>query len=93
MADFLVQFNMNGSIHSAGPIGDQVIEDNEEEAPADVEEKKDTGRTEPPTPAESKPEAKKSGAKLVQAEEKNEGRISRKALISFFRSVATNDCD
>ena len=60
-----------------------MIPKEEQETAAKVEESKEQSKEDIP-PAEKK-EDKKTASKLIQAEEKSEGRISRKALYSFFR--------
>jgi ABC-type molybdate transport system ATPase subunit len=78
MADYMLALNEDGSVRSAGPIED-VLGDEEL---AEVKEEE----TEEVVPAEdlTKPEERKAVPKLIQAEEKAEGRISRRAMISFF---------
>lgn len=84
VADFLVALNHDGSVRSAGPVEDADLSDeerDEEKLEKTLEAKKETG------PLAEKAEKKKVPTKLFQAEEKSEGRISRRALFSFFGYV------
>ena len=83
IADFLVAMEEDGTVGSAGLMDQERhnLPDEDDQASAEspgVETKKSELST------EAKPEEQKTAAKLVQAEEKSEGRISRKALFSFF---------
>lgn len=80
MADFMLALNEDGSVRSAGPI-DDVLADEEIAAEVEEEEKAEVA---PIQEDLTKPEERKDGPKLIQAEEKAEGRISRKAMFSFF---------
>ncbi|EIW66578.1 hypothetical protein TREMEDRAFT_65446 [Tremella mesenterica DSM 1558] len=80
MSDYMIALNGDGTIRTQGPIDQQLIEIEQlKEGEEEVEE-----IAEEIAPPETKTEEKKVGSKLVQAEEKGEGRISRKALVSFF---------
>ena len=84
VANFVVTLEEDGRIRSAGPIEEVILADEELEEAV----KEDTTEVKSRVlPTESKPEEKKPAAKLIQAEEKSEGRISRRALFSFFRLV------
>jgi hypothetical protein len=74
----------DGSIRSAGSIESAlgIDKDLEEAVEEDVKEAQKAEE-----PAEEKVEEKKAAVKLIKDEEKSEGRISRKALFSFFRCV------
>ena len=85
IADYLVTMDEDGTVKSAGPMeqADALVPLDSPE----VEETKVLGLqvkelsgTETPKP---KPE-EKNKHKLIQAEEKSEGRISRQAMFSFF---------
>ncbi len=78
----MVSLNENGSVRSAGPI-DYVLGEDEEFQQAVKEDVMET--KEAIIPNAEKPEEKKVAAKLIKAEEKSEGRISRQALFRFFR--------
>nr|XP_031862945.1 uncharacterized protein CI109_001420 [Kwoniella shandongensis]KAA5530017.1 hypothetical protein CI109_001420 [Kwoniella shandongensis] len=82
VADFLILLNENGSIRSAGPIDENVLSSRELEK-IENEGKQEAKEAEA---EEAKAEEKKPVAKLVQAEEKAEGRISRQAMISYFKT-------
>ncbi|KAK8861563.1 hypothetical protein IAR55_002385 [Kwoniella newhampshirensis] len=82
VADFIVVLNENGSIRSSGPVEEGVMSSKELQD-IDKEDKKEIQEAET---EEAKPEEKKPIAKLVQAEEKAEGRISRQAMITFFKT-------
>lgn len=79
MSDYLVSLHGDGTIKSAGPIEDGYVSEEELEGDAAVDEK------DAPIPDEPKAEEKKPAKALVKAEEKSEGRISKRAMISFFR--------
>ena len=81
----MVALYEDGSIRSRGPIDEGLLSDDEleEDSKTVPDQKADADMS-----AANKLEEKKPAAKLVQAEEKGEGRISRRALISFFRSVS-----
>ena len=81
LADYVVALNADGSIRSAGPIEEGLLPGDLLEA---IEESSPTEGKETDMPGEVK-EVVKSADKLVHAEEKGEGRISRRALFSFFR--------
>jgi hypothetical protein len=85
MADFIVGLNEDGSVRTAGPVEDvELSDDDVEEAVEEIKERK----KEDELPKALKTEEQKKGSsKLVQAEEKAEGRISRQAMFSFFRQV------
>nr|XP_019050369.1 ATP-binding cassette transporter [Kwoniella bestiolae CBS 10118]OCF29299.1 ATP-binding cassette transporter [Kwoniella bestiolae CBS 10118] len=80
IADYMIAFNQDGTVKSQGPIEDSEFpdEDVEKEAQEDIK------ASEEAISAESKIEEKKPANKLVKDEEKSEGRISKKAMISFF---------
>ncbi|WWC87878.1 uncharacterized protein L201_002776 [Kwoniella dendrophila CBS 6074] len=82
IADYMLAFNPNGSVKSQGPIEDALLpdEDIEKEAEEDVK------ASEEAISAEKKADEKKPAHKLVKDEEKSEGRISKKAMVSFFRT-------
>lgn len=77
----MLALNEDGTIRSAGPIEDVLDHDEELAAVVEKEKKEDDSA---PKEDLTKPEEKKSAAKLIQAEEKAEGRISKKAMFSFF---------
>ncbi|WWC60298.1 uncharacterized protein I303_102867 [Kwoniella dejecticola CBS 10117] len=80
IADYMLAFNQDGSVKSQGLIEDAELpdEDIEKEAQEDVK------ATDEAISAEKQAEEKKPSHKLVKDEEKSEGRISKRALISFF---------
>ncbi|WVQ64901.1 uncharacterized protein L199_003070 [Kwoniella botswanensis] len=80
IADYMIAFNQDGSVKSQGPIEDSEFpdEDVEKEAQEDIK------ASEEAISAEQKVEEKKTVNKLVKDEEKSEGRISKRAMISFF---------
>ncbi|WWC68639.1 uncharacterized protein I206_102570 [Kwoniella pini CBS 10737] len=80
IADYMLAFNQDGSVKSQGPIEDAELpdEDIEKEAQEDVK------ASEEAYSAEKQAEEKKPANKLVKDEEKSEGRISKRAMISFF---------
>jgi hypothetical protein len=82
MSDYMIALNGDGSLRSAGPIEDEIEGDAELEKAVreDVKETKEQISSE-----EIKPEEKKSGNTLVKEEEKSEGRISKRAMFSFFK--------
>jgi hypothetical protein len=80
MSDFLVSLHENGTIKSAGPIDDGYVPDEDLEGDAAVDDK-----DEPVPDEQPKVEEKKAAKALVKAEEKSEGRISKRAMFSFFR--------
>jgi hypothetical protein len=82
MSDYMISLNMDGSLRSAGPI-DEGLEDDDELKSAikeDIKESKEQISSE-----ETKGEEKKPGNSLVKDEEKSEGRISKRAMYSFFK--------
>jgi hypothetical protein len=82
MSDYMIALNSDGSLKSAGPIEDELDADPELEKAAkeDIKESKEQISTE-----ENKGEDKSSGGNLVKDEEKSEGRISKRAMFSFFK--------
>lgn len=83
MSDYVVCLNDNGSVRSAGAVEEVELSDDESEE--ELEEIKE-GKGKSDEVAETvKPEEEKKANKLVKAEEKAEGRISRQAMFSFFR--------
>ena len=73
MADYVLTLHEDGSVRSAGPIDEASIsseEDGTVEVAAEIKEMQ-------------APE-KRDKQKLIKDEEKAEGRISKKAMISFF---------
>jgi hypothetical protein len=82
MADYMIALNSDGSLRSAGPIEDELEDDPELEKAVkeDIKESKEQISTE-----EHKPEDKTKGSALVKDEEKSEGRISKRAMFSFFK--------
>lgn len=82
MSDYLVSLHENGTIKNAGPIEDGQITEEDVEGAAVIEKEDE------PIPEEPKTEEKKSTTPLVKAEEKSEGRISKRAMFSFFRCVS-----
>ncbi|WVR03866.1 hypothetical protein IAU60_000864 [Kwoniella sp. DSM 27419] len=78
IADYMLAFNQNGTVKSAGPIEDGELPDEEmeDEAQEDVKQVQEEKQTEV--------QEKKPAAKLIKDEEKSEGRISKKAMFSFF---------
>jgi len=72
----------DGSVRSAGPIDETLLSDDmvEEAAKEDLRETKEILDNDM-----QKPEEAKAVIKLIKDEEKSEGRISRRALFSFFR--------
>jgi len=82
MSDYMIALNSDGSLKSAGPIEDGLDADPELEKAAreDIKESKEQISTE-----ENKGEEKPSGGNLVKDEEKSEGRISKRAMFSFFK--------
>jgi hypothetical protein len=82
MSDYMIALNSDGSLKSAGPIEDELDADPELEKAAkeDIKESKEQISTE-----ENKGEDKASGGNLVKDEEKSEGRISKRAMFSFFK--------
>ncbi|WVQ79115.1 hypothetical protein IAT38_001210 [Cryptococcus sp. DSM 104549] len=80
VAEFIITLNENGSVHSQGRVDEGALSDDELEEAEQAEQKEvqEAGAD------LTKPEEAKTAAKLVQAEEKSEGRISRKALFAFF---------
>ncbi|ORY22510.1 hypothetical protein BCR39DRAFT_551500 [Naematelia encephala] len=81
VADLLVTLNEDGSLRSAGPIDEAVIA--EEDIEEDIKETANDGKEDAAAPDEKK-DNDKVVAKLFKAEEKGEGRISRRAMFSFF---------
>lgn len=69
-------------MRSAGPIDETLLSDDEveEAAKEDLRETKEILDNDM-----QKPEEAKAVIKLIKDEEKSEGRISRRALFSFFR--------
>lgn len=86
IADFMVALDDTGRVRSAEAIDAELIarEHLDEATVEEVKEAKDEV-----APAE-KPQEKKAAAKLIQAEEKGEGRISKRAMLSFFRWVISS---
>lgn len=83
MASYILALHEDGSVKSAGPIDEAVIEDKEDQGV-------DTSAKELQAPEEAKKDKDaKDVTQLVKDEEKAEGRISRPALFSFFRYVET----
>jgi hypothetical protein len=84
MSDYMIALNGDGSLRSAGPIDDEIEADQELEKAVrdDVKETKEQIASN-----EIKPEEKKAGDSLVKEEEKSEGRISKRAMFSFFKCV------
>ncbi|WVF65767.1 hypothetical protein IAT40_000501 [Kwoniella sp. CBS 6097] len=80
VADFMLALNQDGSIKSLGPIEDGELPDEELEQEAEEENK----QAEEVVAAEKAAEEKKPASKLVKDEEKGEGRISKRAMVSFF---------
>ena len=82
VADYIVALNDDGSVQKAGPLEEAMTtdEDIHQAAKEDLEESKEAV-----IPNAEKPEEKKQASKLIKAEEKSEGRISRNALLSFLR--------
>lgn len=78
----MVAFHEDGSIRSAGAMDEAMLssDDIEQAVKEEVPESKEAV-----IPNSEKPEEKKVAAKLIKDEEKSEGRISRRALFSFFR--------
>lgn len=88
IAEYLVRFNENGSIRSAGPISDAEVEEAEaeesdEEKPKEEDAPKEQ-KAEDLTAPETAAKVQSAAAKLVKEEEKSEGRISKRAMLSFF---------
>jgi len=82
MSDYMIALNSDGSLRSAGPIDDELEADPELEKAVkeDVKETKEQISSE-----ENKVEETKPGNSLVKDEEKSEGRISKRAMFSFFK--------
>jgi len=82
MSDYMIALNSDGSLRSAGPIDDELEADPELEKAVkeDVKETKEQISSE-----ENKVEETKPGNSLVKDEEKSEGRISKRAMFSFFQ--------
>jgi hypothetical protein len=84
MSDYMIALNSDGSLRSAGPIEDE-LEANPELEKAAKEDIQDT--KEQISTGEDKVEETKPGNSLVKDEEKSEGRISKRAMFSFFKYV------
>ena len=72
--------NNDGSVSRAGFPEETMVSDEDihEMVKEDLEDRKEAV-----IPNAEKPEEKRQASKLIKAEEKGEGRISRKALLSF----------
>ncbi|KAL7418721.1 hypothetical protein Q5752_006404 [Cryptotrichosporon argae] len=84
IADYMLVLHENGTVRSAGAIDDDMLSQ-AGESDIDAAEGQGSDGANKPVPAELKAEATKPVAKLVKAEEKSEGRISKRAMFSFFR--------
>ncbi|WVQ93407.1 hypothetical protein IAU59_000477 [Kwoniella sp. CBS 9459] len=80
VADFMLALNQDGSVKSLGPIEDGELPDEELEKEAEEESK----QAKEAVSTEQAAEEKKPASKLVKDEEKGEGRISKRAMVSFF---------
>ncbi|WRT65691.1 uncharacterized protein IL334_002636 [Kwoniella shivajii] len=82
IADYMLALNSDGTVKSQGLIEDARLpdEDMEKEAQEDVKASEET------VSADTKIAEEKPVNKLVKDEEKGEGRISKKAMISFFKT-------
>ncbi|OWT36272.1 ATP-binding cassette transporter [Cryptococcus neoformans] len=81
VADFIITLNEDGSVRSQGSINEGVLDDSELQEAEEAEEQEIKEAEQGEKKVEEKPTTK-----LIQAEEKSEGRISRKALFAFFRT-------
>lgn len=87
IADYLLRFNENGTVKSAGPLAEAEVEDSEVEEDEPAQEEAPKAKTgEDLTAPEQAEKVKSVAKKLVKDEEKSEGRISKRAMISFFRN-------
>jgi hypothetical protein len=78
----MVVLHEDGSVRSAGSIDEGALSDDDVDSAGTEEVKKNK---EDVSLDAGKPEDRRAAVRLIKAEEKSEGRISRKALISFFR--------
>lgn len=81
VAAYLVKLGENGSVVHAGPIEGPISTSS---STTDVFKMTETETDDTTTLGDETPEEVKVAAKLIKDEEKAEGRISRRALISFF---------
>ncbi|ADV20810.1 ATP-binding cassette (ABC) transporter, putative [Cryptococcus gattii WM276] len=81
VADFIITLNEDGSVRSQGSINEGALDESELQEAEEVEEQEIKEAKQGEKKVEEKPTTK-----LTQAEEKGEGRISRKALFAFFRT-------
>lgn len=94
IADYMVTLGEDGKVTRAGPIEASMIsaspsETNLEDAATiedEIEQKEANGDLGKAVETKIDEEAQKKPNKLIKDEEKSEGRISRKALISFFNT-------
>jgi hypothetical protein len=82
MSDYMIALNSDGSLRSAGPIDDELEADPdlEKAVKEDIKESKEQISSD-----ENKVEETKPANSLVKDEEKSEGRISKRAMFSFFK--------
>ncbi|WVO13290.1 hypothetical protein L204_100903 [Cryptococcus depauperatus] len=81
VADFVLTLNEDGTVKSQGSINEGALSEDELEE-AEAAEEHEIKETE----QEEMQDEKKSISRLIQAEEKSEGRISKKTLFAFFRT-------
>lgn len=85
IADFMLQLAIDGSVEYAGPLDEQHVVQVEEEDdhPAAIT----AAPAEKPSATAPSPDADDTNeGKLVSAEEKSKGRVSRKTLLDYFKS-------
>lgn len=86
IATYIVRLNENGTVRFAGPVEETVVEEDEKDDEETVKGDPSTQKQDliaPEQVAEAK-SASKAPEKLIKDEEKSEGRISKKAMFSFF---------
>ncbi|OCF31712.1 ATP-binding cassette transporter [Kwoniella heveanensis BCC8398] len=80
VADFMLALNQDGTVKSQGPIEEGELPDEELEQEAEEDNK----QAQEAASAEQAAEEKKPASKLIKDEEKGEGRISKRAMFTFF---------
>ena len=90
IADYVVALDASGNVTSAGPVDESVIKQSKEREEKEIAKEADKAEdvsADVPAPAvEEAEKEKKAAAKLIVAEEKGEGRISKRAMFSFFNN-------